>query len=85
MATGTGDLAVALSARGAEVVGLDFSERMLELARAKAPDVRFEAGNALALPYGDGEFDAVTVGFGAMVECRFGSTATPFKRESFLM
>ena len=65
VATGTGDLAVALRARGAEVVGLDFSERMLELARAKAPDVRFEAGNALALPYGDGEFDAVTVGFGA--------------------
>jgi demethylmenaquinone methyltransferase / 2-methoxy-6-polyprenyl-1,4-benzoquinol methylase len=65
VATGTGDLAVALRRRGADVVGLDFSERMLELARAKAPDVRFEAGNALELPYGDGEFDAVTVGFGA--------------------
>jgi demethylmenaquinone methyltransferase/2-methoxy-6-polyprenyl-1,4-benzoquinol methylase len=36
VATGTGDLAIELSARGAEVVGLDFSERMLELARAKA-------------------------------------------------
>jgi demethylmenaquinone methyltransferase / 2-methoxy-6-polyprenyl-1,4-benzoquinol methylase len=65
VATGTGDLAVALRKRGAEVVGIDFSERMLELARAKAPDVRFEAGNALELPYGDAEFDAVTVGFGA--------------------
>ena len=65
VATGTGDMAIALRARGAEVVGLDFSERMLELARAKAPDIRFEAGNALALPYADGEFDAVTVGFGA--------------------
>ncbi len=65
VATGTGDLAMALQARGAEVVGMDFSERMLELARAKAPDIRFEAGNALALPYADGEFDAVTVGFGA--------------------
>jgi len=65
VATGTGDLAIALRARGAEVVGMDFSERMLELARAKAPDIRFEAGNALALPYADGEFDAVTVGFGA--------------------
>ena len=31
----------------------------------KAPGIRFEAGNALALPYADGEFDAVTVGFGA--------------------
>jgi demethylmenaquinone methyltransferase / 2-methoxy-6-polyprenyl-1,4-benzoquinol methylase len=65
VATGTGDLAVALRRRGAEVVGLDFSERMLEIARQKAPDIRFDAGNALELPYGDQEFDAVTVGFGA--------------------
>jgi demethylmenaquinone methyltransferase / 2-methoxy-6-polyprenyl-1,4-benzoquinol methylase len=65
VATGTGDLAMALQARGAEVVGMDFSERMLEIARAKAPGIRFEAGNALSLPYADGEFDAVTVGFGA--------------------
>jgi demethylmenaquinone methyltransferase / 2-methoxy-6-polyprenyl-1,4-benzoquinol methylase len=65
VATGTGDLAMALHARGAEVVGIDFSERMLEIARAKAPGIRFEAGNALSLPYADGEFDAVTVGFGA--------------------
>ena len=36
-----------------------------QLARQKAPEVRFERGNALELPYGDGEFDAVTVGFGA--------------------
>ena len=65
VATGTGDLAVALRGRGADVIGLDFSERMLELAREKAPDVAFVQGNALELPYGDGEFDAVTVGFGA--------------------
>jgi demethylmenaquinone methyltransferase / 2-methoxy-6-polyprenyl-1,4-benzoquinol methylase len=65
VATGTGDLAIALRGRGAEVVGLDFSERMLELARLKAPDVSFETGNALELPHEDGEFKAVTVGFGA--------------------
>src|SRR5437763_12943506 len=53
VATGTGDLAIALRARGAEVVGLDFSEPMLELARAKAPEIGFEAGNALDLPYED--------------------------------
>jgi demethylmenaquinone methyltransferase/2-methoxy-6-polyprenyl-1,4-benzoquinol methylase len=38
---------------------------MLELGRRKAPDVRFETGNALDLAYADGEFDAATVGFGA--------------------
>ena len=68
VATGTGDLAMALKRRvGAdgEVVGSDFSERMLELARAKADDVEFEQGNALDLPYADGSFDAATVGFGA--------------------
>jgi demethylmenaquinone methyltransferase / 2-methoxy-6-polyprenyl-1,4-benzoquinol methylase len=73
VATGTGDLAIELAGRvGAdgEVVGADFSERMLELARGKArrpgiAPVRFEAANALALPYADAEFDAATVGFGA--------------------
>ena len=48
------------------MVGVDFSERMLDLARAKAgPRVRFESGNALALDFPDGTFDAATVGFGA--------------------
>jgi demethylmenaquinone methyltransferase/2-methoxy-6-polyprenyl-1,4-benzoquinol methylase len=65
VATGTGDLAVELASRGAEVVGMDFSERMLELARAKAPGLTFEAGDAQALAYPDGSFDAATVGFGA--------------------
>jgi demethylmenaquinone methyltransferase/2-methoxy-6-polyprenyl-1,4-benzoquinol methylase len=77
VATGTGDLAFELATRvapGGEVIGVDFSERMLELARAKANvraaglggvRVRFETGNALALAFGDGEFDAATVAFGA--------------------
>ena len=68
VATGTGDLAVELSRRvspGGEVVGMDFAESMLELARQKAPGLRFDAANALALPYRDAEFAATTVGFGA--------------------
>ena len=68
VATGTGDLAIALARRvgpRGEVVGSDFSERMLELAREKAPELRFESGNALELPYEDDSFDAATVGFGA--------------------
>jgi demethylmenaquinone methyltransferase / 2-methoxy-6-polyprenyl-1,4-benzoquinol methylase len=68
VACGTGDLTLELGLRvgeRGEVVGCDFSERMLELARRKAPAVRFEQANALDLPYADAEFDAATVGFGA--------------------
>jgi demethylmenaquinone methyltransferase / 2-methoxy-6-polyprenyl-1,4-benzoquinol methylase len=65
VATGTGDLAIALARRGADVVGSDFSEGMLERARLKSPAVRWEQANALALPYDDNAFDAATVGFGA--------------------
>jgi demethylmenaquinone methyltransferase/2-methoxy-6-polyprenyl-1,4-benzoquinol methylase len=65
VATGTGDLAIELARRGASVTGVDFAEAMLEVARAKAPHVAFERGDALALPYEDAAFDAVTVGFGA--------------------
>ncbi len=70
VATGTGDLALELARRvapGGEVVGADFSEAMLERARAKAGGaaVRFEWADAMALPYPDGAFAAATVGFGA--------------------
>ena len=68
VATGTGDLAIELATRvgpGGEVVGIDFSARMLELARHKSGAVRFEQANALELPFADGEFAAATVGFGA--------------------
>ncbi len=70
VATGTGDLAIEVASRvgpGGEVVGTDFSEEMLSRARTKegAGSVRFEWGNALALPYDTASFDAATVGFGA--------------------
>jgi demethylmenaquinone methyltransferase/2-methoxy-6-polyprenyl-1,4-benzoquinol methylase len=65
VATGTGDLAIELARRGAEVTGSDFAPAMLELARAKAPGLTFEEGDALALEYPHASFDAVTVGFGA--------------------
>jgi len=62
---GTGDLAIAARRHGAgEVVGLDFSERMLERARLKEPAIEWLQGDALALPFADGSFDAATVGFG---------------------
>jgi demethylmenaquinone methyltransferase / 2-methoxy-6-polyprenyl-1,4-benzoquinol methylase len=65
VATGTGDLAIALERRGAEVIGVDFAEKMLEIARQKAPGIDFRTGNALALDFPNDSFDAATVGFGA--------------------
>src|SRR5690242_13321701 len=69
---GTGDLALELRRRigpDGRVVGCDFSEPMLELARRKSGEeglpVEFGWADALELPYGDAGFDAVTIGFGA--------------------
>ncbi len=70
LATGTGDLALLLkqTAPGAEVVGADFAPPMLELARKKARErglaVRFLEADALALPFPEGAFDAITIAFG---------------------
>jgi demethylmenaquinone methyltransferase/2-methoxy-6-polyprenyl-1,4-benzoquinol methylase len=61
---GTGDLAVEAERRGARVVGLDFSERMLERARRKSATVEGVRGDLLALPFEAASFDAATVGFG---------------------
>src|SRR3978361_254848 len=64
VATGTGDLAIELASRGGDVVGSDFSEGMRARARTKAPGLTWEQADAMALPYPDNTFDAVTVGFG---------------------
>jgi demethylmenaquinone methyltransferase/2-methoxy-6-polyprenyl-1,4-benzoquinol methylase len=61
---GTGDLAIAAARVGGKVTGLDFSERMLERARRKAPELEWVSGDVLALPFADASFDAATVGFG---------------------
>lgn len=64
LACGTGDIAFALAARGAHVVGLDITHRMLQLARTKSHRVHFAAGDMLALPFPDQTFDLVTTGYG---------------------
>jgi demethylmenaquinone methyltransferase/2-methoxy-6-polyprenyl-1,4-benzoquinol methylase len=67
LATGTGDIAFALSAGRASVVGLDLTERMIVLARQKATareSPRFLVGDMTALPFAGGSFDLVTTGYG---------------------
>ena len=66
LATGTGDIAFALAAHGARVVGLDITFRMIELARDKvAPrTLGFLVGDMLALPFPSASFDIVTTGYG---------------------
>jgi demethylmenaquinone methyltransferase / 2-methoxy-6-polyprenyl-1,4-benzoquinol methylase len=67
LATGTGDIAFLLAARGARVVGLDITVRMIELARTKrrsggAP--RFLVGDMATLPFAAASFDVITTGYG---------------------
>lgn len=73
---GTGDLALALARRGAEVTGLDFNEPMLTIARKRnqpshgailtdeLQNPQFLLGDALHLPFADASFNIVTVGYG---------------------
>lgn len=69
VACGTGDLALALAARGkARIVGTDFCRPMLEIATRKAAtnvsEIPFVEGDALSLPFVDQSFDVVTIAFG---------------------
>jgi len=61
---GTGIVTAAAAARGADVAGLDFSSAMLAEARNRQPHLRFDEGDAEALPYPDASFDAVVSNFG---------------------
>lgn len=59
----TADLAQIAGPKG-RVVGLDFSARMLDVARREHPGLDFIEGDALNLPFEDGSFDASTIAFG---------------------
>jgi ubiquinone/menaquinone biosynthesis methyltransferase len=66
LACGTGDLAFLAALRGASVVGLDFTPRMIELARLKpeGQSVRWVVGDMGRLPVASGRFDLITTGYG---------------------
>lgn len=64
VATGTGAFIPHLQKIASNVEGIDFSENMLKIARARFPEVNFVQGDALNMPFPDKAFDLVTVGFG---------------------
>ena len=72
LATGTADLAIALASRNpkAHIIGMDISEKMMEIGNAKIKaqnlenQINLRLGDAASLPFGDNSFHAVTVAFG---------------------
>jgi ubiquinone/menaquinone biosynthesis C-methylase UbiE len=66
VATGPGDLAAEAAERGAEVIGVDFAEAMVGQAKEAHPGVEYRVGDAEALPFEAGRFDAVTINFGML-------------------
>jgi demethylmenaquinone methyltransferase / 2-methoxy-6-polyprenyl-1,4-benzoquinol methylase len=65
LAAGTGTSSRAFTTTGARCVACDFSLGMLQVgARRPEAMLRFVAGDALALPFADAAFDAVTISFG---------------------
>lgn len=84
VATGTGNLAIPAAKTGADVTGVDIAPNLIEQAKARAEaegvNVKFEVGDAEAMPYEDGSFDVVMTMFGAMFTPRPDVTASELKR-----
>jgi demethylmenaquinone methyltransferase/2-methoxy-6-polyprenyl-1,4-benzoquinol methylase len=64
LAAGTGTSSMALRVPGAVVVAADFSKGMIEEGKRRYPELQFEFADAMALPFEDQSFDAVTISFG---------------------
>ena len=66
VATGPGYVAAAAAERGTQATGVDFAAVMVAEGRRRYPQVEFREGEADALPFPDGTFDAVTINFGIL-------------------
>jgi len=84
VACGTGNTALPAARAGAEVTGIDIAPNLIEQARENAKreglNIKFEEGDAEALPYDDASFDAVVTMFGAMFAPRPELVASELKR-----
>jgi SAM-dependent methyltransferase len=80
VATGTGEVAIRAAAAGARVTGSDIAPRMLEVARAKAPEIEFELGDAQELGYEDASFEVVSSCFGFIFAPDHEATASELAR-----
>jgi len=81
LATGTGDLALALQKKlpDAEIVGVDFLSEMLDLAQRKGVH-QVVLADAMNLPFGDASFDCVTIAFGLRNLENWGAALTEMSR-----
>lgn len=70
VACGSGNLAVIAAKKGADVTGIDIADNLIEAAKRRAQaeglNIKFEQGDAEAMPYADDSFDLVMTMFGAM-------------------
>lgn len=62
---GTGDICIQLTECAGRVVGTDFAENMIEIAKKRFPHLKFSVANAEDVPYNDNEFDVVVCNYTA--------------------
>jgi len=84
VACGSGNLAVVAAQKGAHVTGIDIADNLVESAKKRAQllglNIKFEQGDAEALPYDDDSFDVVMTMYGAMFAPRPDVTAAELVR-----
>ncbi|MBK9152712.1 MAG: class I SAM-dependent methyltransferase [Chloracidobacterium sp.] len=84
VACGSGNLAIIAAKKGAEVTGIDIAENLIDAAKRRAAaeglEIKFEQGDAEAMPYAEDSFDLVMTMFGAMFAPRPAVTASELVR-----